>query len=87
MEREMTETTFTYPSDRRPGPFDPPEIFRRVRDQAPLTPMTFADGHEGWLASGYRIVREILADNRFSNRRELMRLPVPRQGVGSEIRV
>ncbi|WP_246064317.1 cytochrome P450 [Nonomuraea longispora] len=74
----MTEIAFTYPSDRRPGPFDPPDVFSRIRDQHPLTPMTFADGHEGWLASSHRIVRKILADDRFSNRRELMHLPIDR---------
>lgn len=74
----MTETAFTFPTDKRPGPFDPPDVFARVREERPLTPMTFADGHEGWLASSHRIVRKILADDRFSNRRELMHLPVDR---------
>ncbi|TMR15687.1 cytochrome P450 [Nonomuraea turkmeniaca] len=60
----------------RPTPFDPPEIFARLRDERPLRPMTFADGHEGWLASGYDAVRAILADNRFSVRRELAHPPV-----------
>ncbi|MFI0425244.1 cytochrome P450 [Spongiactinospora sp. 9N601] len=60
----------------RPTPFDPPEIFAELRDERPLRPMTFADGHVGWLATGYDVVRAILADNRFSVRRELAHPPV-----------
>jgi cytochrome P450 len=74
----VTETAFRFPTDKRPGPFDPPDVFRKIREERPLTPMTFADGHEGWLASSHRIVRKILSDDRFSNRRELMHLPVAR---------
>lgn len=58
----------------RPNLFDPPEIFAALRDERPLRPMTFADGHVGWLATGFEVVRAILADNRFSVRRELAHL-------------
>lgn len=38
--------------------------------------MIFADGHPGRLATGYDVVRAILADSRFSIRRELAHPPV-----------
>ncbi|MEO3892591.1 cytochrome P450 [Nonomuraea sp. B5E05] len=60
----------------RLSPFDPPGIFARLRNERPLRPMIFADGHPGWLATGYDVVRAILADGRFSIRRELAHPPV-----------
>jgi cytochrome P450 len=37
--------------------------------------MTFADGHVGWLVTGYDVARTILADQRFSIRRDLAHSP------------
>ncbi|MFC0111271.1 cytochrome P450 [Kibdelosporangium aridum] len=54
----------------------PPELVR-VRDERPLTPMIFPDGHEGWLATGYDEVRAVLGHPRFSNRYELQHIPMP----------
>ncbi|MFD0313323.1 cytochrome P450 [Streptomyces flavalbus] len=48
----------------RERPFDPPEALRAVDT---FSRMTFPDGHEGWLVTGYRQGREILADKRFSS--------------------
>lgn len=74
----MPEPPITLPwEDRaaRPGRFVPPEAFAKVRDECPLRPMTFADGHVGWLATGYDVVRTVLADDRFSVRREIAHVP------------
>lgn len=70
-----------FPTVRPSGcPFDPPEELTRLRSQRPLSRMTYPDGHEGWLATGYAQVRAVLGDQRFSSRYELMHFPLP--GVG-----
>ncbi|MFF5208381.1 cytochrome P450 [Streptosporangium sp. NPDC000396] len=74
----MTESRpepITFPTGR-PGPFDPPEQLRSLREERPITPMTYPDGHVGWLATGFSAVRSILADPRFSARRELLHIPI-----------
>ncbi|MCE7010945.1 cytochrome P450 [Kibdelosporangium philippinense] len=53
-----------------------PELIR-IREERPLTPMIFPDGHEGWLATGYDEVRAVLRHPRFSNRYELQHVPIP----------
>jgi cytochrome P450 len=55
------------PTDRA-TPFDPPTGLLAVRDQAPVHPMTYADGRLGWLVTGYAEARAVLDDPRFSNR-------------------
>lgn len=57
----------------RPTPFDPPVELRR---RAPLSRLAYPDGHVGWVATGYAVTRAILADPRFSTRRELLHQPV-----------
>jgi cytochrome P450 len=70
----MEHTISTLPTARRPGcPFDPPEELIRAREQAPISRYQFPDGHQGWLVTGFDLVRSVLADPRFSSRRELMR--------------
>ncbi|MFC4907547.1 cytochrome P450 [Actinomadura gamaensis] len=71
-----TDPPITFPRDARPGPFDPPEVLRELRERAPLVPMRFADGHVGWFATGYTAVRAILSDPRFSARPERHHLVV-----------
>ncbi|WP_221341918.1 cytochrome P450 [Nonomuraea endophytica] len=62
------------PAARQPGcPFDPPKELVEARDHGPISRFTFPDGHEGWLVTGYDLVRAVLADPRFSSRKELMR--------------
>ncbi|MFE2108572.1 cytochrome P450 [Kitasatospora sp. NPDC059463] len=46
--------------------------------------MAFADGHLGWLVTGYSTARAVLSDNRFSARGELKHPPVPRSAVLEE---
>ncbi|WP_147942901.1 cytochrome P450 [Microbispora sp. CSR-4] len=77
----MTEATprlATYPLARERA-FDPPDELARRRAEAPIQRMTYADGHEGWLVTGYAEARAILADNRFSTRPELLHSPIPQR--------
>ena len=76
----MTESVHTVgllPSARESGcPFDPPKELRQAREHGPISRYPFPGGHEGWLITGYDLVRAALADPRFSSRRELMRHPL-----------
>jgi cytochrome P450 len=58
---------------QRPNPFDPPEA---LRTGPALRRLAYPDGHVGWLATGHAVVRAILADQRFSVRRELLHAPI-----------
>ncbi|MFI7617591.1 cytochrome P450 [Nonomuraea terrae] len=70
----MVYTVPTLPTTRQPGcPFDPPKDLIEAREHGPISRLPFADGHQGWLITGYDLVRSVLADQRFSSRRELMR--------------
>ena len=64
----------TRPADR---PYDPPEGLAELREQRPLSRLSYPDGHVGWLVTSHALVREVLADPRFSVRSELAHLPVP----------
>ncbi|GGT13787.1 cytochrome P450 [Streptomyces purpureus] len=76
-EPSLTEPV-TLPTQRAAGcPFDPPAGLAELREQRPLTRMTYPDGHVGWLATGYPAVRAILGDPRFSSRYELLHYPFP----------
>ncbi|MEV0261297.1 cytochrome P450 [Streptomyces sp. NPDC050617] len=67
----------TMPLDRTEGcPFDPPAELARIREGGPLVRMRYPDGHMGWLATGHSVVREVLADRRFSSRQELLHSPM-----------
>jgi cytochrome P450 len=71
---ESLHTVTTLPTARRPGcPFDPPEELIQAREHGPISRYPFPDGHQGWLVTGFDLVRSVLADARFSSRRELMR--------------
>ncbi|GAA0820727.1 cytochrome P450 [Streptosporangium amethystogenes subsp. fukuiense] len=61
----------------RPDPFTPPERLAALREERPVTRMAYPDGRVGWLVTSYSAVRSILADPRFSSRRELLNVPVP----------
>ncbi|MEO3871542.1 cytochrome P450 [Nonomuraea sp. B12E4] len=66
----------TYPTLRQ-RPLDPPDEAIRLREQAPMHRMTYADGHVGWLVTGYAAARAVLAHPDFSTRPELMHPPIP----------
>ncbi|GAA3465541.1 cytochrome P450 [Nonomuraea roseola] len=71
---ESLHTIETMPAARQPGcPFDPPKELVEAREHGPISRFPFPDGHQGWLITGYDLVRSVLADARFSSRRELMR--------------
>ena len=70
------------PMDRDAGPFDPPSEITRLRAARPVSPLLFPDGHEGWLVTGYEEVRQLMADTRFSSRRDLDIVRVPYETPG-----
>ncbi|MEV4179784.1 cytochrome P450, partial [Nonomuraea sp. NPDC049709] len=71
---DSLHTITTMPAERRPGcPFDPPKELIEAREQSPISRFPFPDGHQGWLVTGFDLVRAVLADPRFSSRKELMR--------------
>ncbi|XTZ17416.1 hypothetical protein ACQSSU_08655 [Micromonospora echinospora] len=73
---ESLHTVTVMPTARRPGcPFDPPAELLDARRHGPISRYTFPGGRPGWLVTGYDLVRSILADSRFSSRKELMRHP------------
>ncbi|MEU2252814.1 cytochrome P450 [Nocardia xishanensis] len=59
------------PLNRDAGPFDPPRDITLLREARPVSPMVFPDGHEGWLVTGYDVVRKLMADTRFSSRQDI----------------
>ncbi|MCG5213165.1 cytochrome P450 [Streptosporangium sp. KLBMP 9127] len=70
---ESLHTITPMPASRQPGcPFDPPKELIEAREHGPISRFPFPDGHQGWLVTGYDLVRAVLADSRFSSRRELM---------------
>ncbi|GAB2483311.1 cytochrome P450 [Nocardiopsis aegyptia] len=71
---EPVHTLTTMPTERRPGcPFDPPPELADARRHSPISRFTFANGKPGWVVTGYDLVRSVLADTRFSSRKEFMR--------------
>ncbi|MGN9789201.1 cytochrome P450 [Nonomuraea sp. ZG12] len=70
----MEHTVTTMPAARQSGcPFDPPKELIEAREHGPISRYPFPDGHQGWLVTGYDLVRSVLADPRFSSRKEFMR--------------
>ncbi|MCM6773083.1 cytochrome P450 [Nocardia sp. CDC159] len=73
---ELLHTVATLPTARQPGcPFDPPAELIDARRHGPISHYTFPGGKPGWLITGYDLVRSVLADSRFSSRKELMLHP------------
>ncbi|MEV5431936.1 cytochrome P450 [Streptomyces sp. NPDC052701] len=63
------------PTERGRCPFDPPAEYARLRAQDPVSPLTFQVAPKdptGWLVTRHDLVRQILADDRFSHRNELL---------------
>ncbi|SEH03395.1 Cytochrome P450 [Nonomuraea solani] len=78
----MTEA-ITIPTER-PTPFDPPAELAGLREKRPITRMAYPDGHLGWLVTSHALVREVLADRRFSARSELRHRPTEASGRPAE---
>ncbi|MGK5546627.1 cytochrome P450 [Streptomyces sp. URMC 127] len=82
--KPRVQSPVTLPTDRPADcPFDPPAGLGALREEQPLVPMRYPDGHVGWLATGWSTVRAILADPRFSSRYELLHYPLPGGPEGS----
>lgn len=70
---ESLHTVPTLPATRRSGcPFDPPTELLDARRHGPISRFTHVGGRPGWLITGYDLVRSVLADPRFSSRKELL---------------
>ncbi|GAA4040677.1 cytochrome P450 [Streptomyces shaanxiensis] len=70
---ESLHTVTTLPTERPPGcPFDPPAELIDARRHGPISRYTHPGGKPGWLITGYDLVRSVLADSRFSSRKELL---------------
>jgi cytochrome P450 len=50
---------------------DPPPQLGQLRAECPVTRLTYADGHVGWLVTSFSEARAVLQDDRFSSRPEL----------------
>jgi cytochrome P450 len=59
----MTVRSFLPP---RSGPFNPPEMLRRLRERDPIPRVTLRDGSQAWLVTRYDDARLVLRDPRFS---------------------
>lgn len=71
---ESLHTVPTLPTATRSGcPFAPPAELTEARRHGPISRYTFPGGTPGWLVTGYDLARAVLADQRFSSRKELMR--------------
>ncbi|MFG2772730.1 cytochrome P450 [Streptomyces sp. NPDC048350] len=70
---ESVHAVTTLPTERQSGcPFDPPTELTDARRHGPISRYTHPGGKPGWLITGYELVRSVLADPRFSSRKELM---------------
>ncbi|WP_030796546.1 cytochrome P450 [Streptomyces sp. NRRL S-337] len=70
---ESVHTVMAQPTARQPGcPFDPPAELLEAHRHGPISRYTHLGGKPGWLITGYDMVRSVLADSRFSSRKELL---------------
>ncbi|MGA5411985.1 cytochrome P450 [Streptomyces lavendulocolor] len=70
---EPPHTVTALPAQRRPScPFDPPAELTEAHRHAPISRYTHPGGKPGWLITGYDLVRSVLADPRFSSRKDLL---------------
>jgi cytochrome P450 len=65
--------------------FDPPAILGELAKERPLARMVYPDGHVGWIATGYDVVRQVLSHPQFSHRMEIGHFPVTKGGVPPQI--
>jgi cytochrome P450 len=61
---------------RRERPFDPPDEYRLLREEDPVSRLAFPDGKVGWLLTRHEDVRALLSDQRFSSDRLRASSPV-----------
>ncbi|WP_128976643.1 cytochrome P450 [Streptomyces roseicoloratus] len=66
-------TVGTLPAHRPAAcPFDPPAELREARRHGPISRYTHPGGKPGWMITGYDLARSVLADPRFSSRKDLL---------------
>ncbi|MEN3536109.1 cytochrome P450 [Microbispora sp. ZYX-F-249] len=65
----------------RENAFDPPADHLRWEDGDRVRPLRYADGHVGWLVTGYAAARTVLADPRFSGDPALLHPPTDERGI------
>jgi cytochrome P450 len=65
----------------RTCPFDPPEVYRRLRTEDPIHRILLPSGDHAWLVTRFADIRAILSDPRFSHRNDLIEPPVPPKPV------
>lgn len=65
--------------------FHPADELRELREQSPVTRFKYPDGHLGWLITSYSAARAVLADARFSSRRELQHFPIPHSMMSEKL--
>ncbi|MEU9702399.1 cytochrome P450 [Streptomyces sp. NPDC047981] len=72
----MSETLHhvtSLPAERPAGcPFDPPAELIAAQGHGPISRFTHPGGKPGYVITGYDLVRSVLADPRFSSRKDLM---------------
>ncbi|WP_405443147.1 cytochrome P450 [Streptomyces avidinii] len=70
---ESVHTVTALPTERQSGcPFDPPAELIDARRHGPISRYTHPGGKPGWMITGYDLVRSVLADPRFSSRKDLL---------------
>ncbi|MFJ6102537.1 cytochrome P450 [Streptomyces sp. NPDC092359] len=70
---ESVHTVTALPTERSGGcPFGPPAELLDARRHGSVSGFTHPGGKPGWVITGYEAVRSVLADPRFSSRRDLM---------------
>ncbi|WP_033338700.1 cytochrome P450 [Catenuloplanes japonicus] len=70
---ESVHTVPAMPAARRAGcPFDPPPELSDAQRHGPISRFTHSHGRPGWLVTGYDLTRAVLADPRFSTRKDLL---------------
>ncbi|OIK05300.1 cytochrome P450 [Streptomyces monashensis] len=74
----MTRTDLqpvSFPTERT-CPFSPPPRLTELRDEHPVSRLSYPDGTTGWLVTGHATARSVLNDPRFSSRGEHRRTAV-----------
>ncbi|MFE0649420.1 cytochrome P450 [Streptomyces sp. NPDC059534] len=70
---ESVHTVAALPTERPSGcPFDPPAELTDARAHGPISRYTHPGGKPGWLLTGHDLVKSVLADPRFSARKDLL---------------
>ena len=60
----------------RPTPFDPPEDYRKLREDQPVSRLAMPDGSLGWLVTSYDLVRAVMSGPQFSSTPESITNPL-----------